>query len=209
MENTCLIVSGGKENNIKSFFTEGFDKLFVLACDKGFSYAVKQGIRCHFVCGDFDSYQGKIPDNAEVLPRCKDDTDTMHGIKTALEKGFSNIILTCAGGGRVDHFISNLQALVYAKNHGASAMMYDDSNIIQVLKDESVDIPNKAGYSLSVLAYSDSCEGVSISGTEYEIQDAVLKNEYPLGQSNAWKEKKCRISVKKGILLVIMSRLEA
>ncbi|MCQ2596752.1 MAG: thiamine diphosphokinase [Treponema sp.] len=208
----CLIISGGKENQIKGKFSEGFENVFVIACDKGCEYAVKQNIPCDYVCGDFDSYKGPVPVGAEVLPTHKDDTDTMHGIKKALEMGFREIILTCAGGGRTDHFISNVQALVYAKEEGSlssgvEVSLFDDENEIRILKNESAEFLRRKGFSFSVLSWSDKAEGVTISGAEYEVSDVCLTNSFPLGQSNEWKSDAITVSVKKGVLLVIMSKV--
>lgn len=211
----CLIIAGGKENSLESFFEYGKSKAFVIACDKGYEYALKQGIQPDYVCGDFDSCsepapsREKIPCGVEILPTHKDDTDLIHGIKYAIGRGFEKITVTCAGGGRYDHFLSNIQALVFAKTNRPECMvcLSDDENEITVLRDESFDFCRKEGWSLSVLSFSEVSEGVTIKGAEYEVENASLSSSFPLGQSNSFKDEKVSVTVRNGVLLVIMSKL--
>jgi len=222
MKSECLIIAGGIENQICSFYPDGFSNVFVIACDKGYDYAHKQNLPMDFVCGDFDSASSTIPSEkdftcgVEVLPTHKDDTDLIYAIRYALKKGFSRITVTCAGGGRTDHFISNIQALVFAKGNAESEFpseksvirLLDDDNEVLVIKNESVVLPKRDGSSLTVLSYTDKSVGVTITGAEYEVSDAVFTNRFPLGQSNSWKNEQVTVSVKEGILLLIMSKVE-
>lgn len=217
----CVIIAGGNENDVRKGFPLGLENVFVIACDKGYEYALNQQIPVDYVCGDFDSCKKEIPSSqsipcgVEVLPTHKDDTDLIHGIKFALNKGFEDITITCAGGGRWDHFLSNIQALVFAKQQilikssggNAKIRLFDDNNQVYVVQNEEILFPNVQGSSLSVLSFSDVSQGVTIKGAEYEISDFTLKNSFPLGQSNAWKDEKVSISVKNGTLIVIISKL--
>lgn len=214
----CLIIAGGKENNISRIYSSKkyLEKVYVIACDKGCDYALKQGIPVNFACGDFDSASELTKKqleklcNVEVLPTHKDDTDLIHGIKHAVKLGFRKITVTCAGGGRYDHFISNIQALVFAKTEGGmgcEVSLYDDDNEIFILADETRIFDRKEKWSLTVLSFSNKSEGVTITGAEYEVQNALFTNKFPLGQSNGWKNDKVTVSVSNGILIVIMSKI--
>ena len=68
--------------------------------------------------------------------------------------------------------------------------------------------PRRNGWSLSVFALTDACDGVSIRGTKYECENAALTNAFPLGVSNVWAAEEAVISVKSGILLAIQSKLQ-
>ena len=71
----------------------------------------------------------------------------------------------------------------------------------------TVSIPRINGWSLSVIALSDICTGVSISGAKYNLTDSDMSNRIPLGISNEWASDEVKVSIKKGILMVICSRM--
>ena len=80
-----------------------------------------------------------------------------------------------------------------------------DSRAVILTRGEKV-IPEKAGWSLAVLSLSDRSRGVTIKGTKYECEDIEMTGTYPLGVSNTWAGKEARISVKEGMLLILLSR---
>ena len=51
-------------------------------------------------------------------------------------------------------------------------------------------------------------EGVYETGLKYELKDAVLKKECPIGVSNEFMGIKSRVSVRKGTLLLIKESKE-
>ena len=116
MKGLCAIISGGEYSPMDDIKAAEY----IIACDRGYSYAKRSGIVPDLLLGDFDSYTGNLPEGAAVerLPREKDDTDTMHAVRRALELGFTRISLYCALGGRLDHLLANLQAASYAAERG-------------------------------------------------------------------------------------------
>lgn len=113
MEDFCAIISGGAFSPL-----ENIEKAaFVIACDQGLAYAQRCKVKPDLLVGDFDSYQGKIPDGVPrlELPAEKDDTDTMAAVRCAVDEGWKRIALYCAFGGRLDHLLGNLQAAAFAE----------------------------------------------------------------------------------------------
>ena len=115
MKGLCAIISGGEYSPMDDIKAAEY----IIACDRGYSYAKRSGIVPDLLLGDFDSYTGKLPEGAAVerLPREKDDTDTMHAVRRALELGFTRISLYCALGGRLDHTLANLIGRFEKKIH--------------------------------------------------------------------------------------------
>ena len=70
-------------------------------------------------------------------------------------------------------------------------------------------IPRRDGWSLSVFALSDQCTGITIRGTKYECTDATFSNTFCLGVSNVWAADTAVIQVRRGIIMVMLSRLKA
>ena len=201
----CFIVSAG---TFSPFPRPEADD-FIIACDRGYTYCERLGCKPDLLISDFDSYDGPVDASVplEEFPSEKDDTDTMLAIRYAIEHGFTEVLLTCALGGRLDHLFANLQSLVFARRHGLAASLISEDTEVFALQDESRSFPRKDGWSLSVFAADGPCRGVSISGAKYPLDKAELLPSFPLGVSNQWAESEAAITVREGILLVILSRM--
>ena len=84
---------------------------FVIACDAGYRNCVPLGRKPNVVVGDFDTAPCPEPQDEDVivLPHVKDDTDTEYAAKLASEKGFAEVLLLGAlGGRRLEHTLANL-----------------------------------------------------------------------------------------------------
>lgn len=208
-EKICLIISGGKyiKQNASSLKAD-----FTIACDKGYENAERYGIKPDLILGDFDSVSEENMRKIESsgiksmrYPKEKDDTDTMIAVKHALDMGFTRIKLICAFGGRPDHSFSNIQTAHYAAMRGAVVELVDEGSYITVFADGKIEIDRQDGVYLSVFSLSDRSSGVSIKGTKYELENAELTGDFPLGVSNEFKEKKAAVSVKSGCLMVMLT----
>ena len=181
-QNRCVVVSGGEFSPVSGLKPDDF----VIACDRGYAYCERLGIRPDLIISDFDSYRGPV--DAEIpLNRYaseKDDTDTMLAVRYAVEHGFRELLLCCALGGRLDHLIANLQSLVFARKHGLRASLRSEDTEVYTLQGDLLRIPRRDGWSLSVFALDGPCRGVCISGAKYPLVNAELLPSFPLGVSN-------------------------
>lgn len=205
----CIIISGGDEERLPSDTQD----CFVIACDRGYAYAVGQGVHPDLLISDFDSYVGPVADDVPVrkFRSEKDDTDTMLAMKQALAQGFHRVEIYCGLGGRLDHLYANLQTLIYGMTHGAQCKINSEDTCIYGVKDGALKIPAAEGWSLSVFAVSDRCTGVNLRGVKYPLTDAVLTNDFPLGVSNEFAvetDSYATVAVKQGVLLVMVCRCE-
>lgn len=203
---TCLIFSGGTYTPLSDAIPNAD---YVIACDRGWQYALRDGVKPDVIIGDFDS--APAPDISVpilVHPVIKDDTDTMLAVRHGLEQGCDHFCFLYALGGRADHMFANLQTAAFAVNARASAVILGQDDVYTFFSGRSVTFPRRPGWSLSVFAISDVCTGVSISGTKYEVEGAELNNYFPLGVSNAWASESAEICVDQGILMVVESRLQ-
>ncbi len=179
------------------------DSDYVIAADAGYNYCRENNIIPDLVLGDFDSL-GQAPKHGHVLelPVEKDDTDTMYAVKLGLEKGYRRFyIYGGLGGKRPDHSIANLQALLYLANRGARGWLFDKDYVFTALKNDSVRISGKGD--VSVFCLDGKAEGVSLKGLKYELTDAELGSDFPLGVSNSFAADEAEISVKNGDLLIM------
>lgn len=204
MGKSCAIISGGVFAPLS-----GIEQADVcVACDKGVEYALRCGCRPALLVGDFDSYAGELPEGIPVLelPVEKDDTDTMAAIRWAIDAGFEELTIYCALGGRLDHLLGNLQAAVFAVQHGARVHICGEGEELFLFTNGTIRLEPREGCSLSVLSMTDRCENVCIRGTKYTLEQAEISNAFPIGVSNAWQQT-AEISVESGVLMVILSRM--
>ena len=201
----CIIIAGGAYAPIGRI-GEGD---FVLACDRGYAYALREGIVPDLILGDFDSYAGALPEGVPILryPVEKDDTDAMLAVRWASEQGFDAVRLLCAFGGRLDHLLSNIQTLHYAAELGMEAEAEDEDTLLRVLRPGAYRLPYRADRSLSLLALTETVEGLTIRGAKYEVENAALRRPTTLGQSNAFVSD-VALSFRSGVLALICCRLE-
>lgn len=193
---------------------------FVIAADNGLTCLMRMGIRPDLVIGDYDSLseEGRMcleelrrvaPDSVVTLPVEKDDTDTMAAVKAGFARGYQNFRLVAALGGRLDHTIANIQTLAYIKMHGGSACIEGDDCLIQVIRNETVRIAAGPARTFSLFAMEAVIRGVTLRGMQYELEDAEITNDFPIGVSNYIAEHaEASVTVADGMALLILSRPE-
>lgn len=181
----------------------------VICADVAYLSAKREKLEPKIIIGDFDHGENDAPDQSTAefirVPCEKDDTDTMLCVKYALKKGADEIVIVGGIGGRLDHTFANLQTLAYIEKHGARGHLTSENNEAFLVRD-TVHIAKKDGWYLSVFAYDQACDGVTIQGTKYEVSDASLDTAFPLGVSNEITKDQAVISVKNGTLLIILSK---
>ena len=183
---------------------------FVICADGGYAHALRESITPNLLIGDFDSYNGPLPVDIKVMqvPAEKDYTDTGLCLQYALDRGFETIAVAGGLGGRFDHALSNLQSMAdaLAQNPRVRITIYSLQNTVTMLTGGALTVPSRPDCKLSLLAYSDVCTGVSVSGVHYPLSDVVLTNRFPLGVSNEFEAETAEVRVRDGNLLVIVSR---
>ena len=184
---------------------------FVIAADAGLNTLNEYGISPNLILGDFDSFQGIIPtgDNVILHPTKKDDTDTILAIKEGLNKGFKEFIIYGCLGGRLDHTFANIQAACFVAENGGNAVLINNETYLTVLKDSSIDFSSDCSGNISVFAVSEEATGVTEANLLYELNNATLSPDFPLGISNEFIGKNATVSVEKGKLCIIWDNTDS
>ncbi len=180
----------------------------IIACDAGYRNCAPLGCKPDIIVGDFDTAPcPEQQDDVIVLPHVKDDTDTEYAAKLAAQKGFDEVLLLGAlGGRRVEHTLANLCTGLGLEQRGIRAALQDErSRITFVLPGESRCYPKEEFFYFSAFPMEGRAEGVNEKGSFYELEDAVLTAGYPLGVSNEYAEgSSCiTISTRQGALVVV------
>lgn len=205
----------------------------VIAADGGLVHLERLGIKPSVIVGDFDSVESldrlfpyiseeeltRVKNcescgiesvfsgrTVEVVrrPVMKDETDLCLAYRIGASKGYTEFEIYGGVGGREDHTFANYCLLLEAKNDKNDVALIGNGAKIFVIKDEKKRIFGAEGSTVSVFAFGERAEGVSIRGLKYEAEEITLLPEIPLGVSNSFLASgEGEIEVKKGALLVI------
>ena len=186
----------------------------IIGVDRGLAFCYRNEVLPNYILGDFDSIdpeiiswyktQDKVPIK-EYKPE-KDDTDTKIGLELALKLGSDRIFLLGATGGRLDHYMGNLQSLMIPAREGKEAWILDEQNAMTVLaKGRTLKRAESFGKYISFFAMTDVVTNLSLSGFKYTLDGYTLESSNGIGCSNEFAEETAEVSFDQGLLLMVMS----
>lgn len=190
----------------------------IIAADGGLDHALAAGLRPAGLVGDLDSITATglawAEEHATVErhdPR-KDQTDTELALAMAIDLNPARLVLLAGGGDRLDHTLGALGALGHPTLtsipviegwwgrqrirvlHGPGRAQFDDLT---------------PGSQLSVLAAHGPCEGVTLTGVEWPLENHQLDPLVGLGISNSAAGSTVSISLLLGIVTVFLAPFDA
>ena len=199
----CVIVGGAEIRDYAAARAYFRDEDFYIFCDSGYRHAAALGVTPDLIVGDFDSSDDPHA-SAEtiVLPRAKDDTDTVFAAREALRRGFDDFLLLGVLGGRLDHTLANLSILLWLDTLGINALAVDAHSEVSIVSHTAVVEPCFSFFSL--LNISGLARGVTIKNARFPLEDAEIGCDYAYAVSNECLPGLCaEISVKEGRLLLV------
>lgn len=203
----CVILCASPNTSI-SFLKETVKPDdFLLCADGGYKYAEAIGRKPDLLIGDFDSSE-KPESSYEIIsfPPEKDDTDSFLALKIGIDRGFTDFLLLCGIGGRIDHTLANLALFPFAISKGVTLKIADEQNVLETIRDESREIKKrKQGENLSVFPLGGYAYGVTLKGVKYPLSEYTMEPVCPLGVSNEIIGDVADVSVRKGTLLIVRS----
>lgn len=205
----AVIIGGAKIEDyeyVKSHFRESD---FFIFCDCGLKHLESLSVKPNLIIGDFDSYTNpNMPVETIILPTVKDDTDTVFAAKEALKRGFKEVLLIGAVGGRMDHTMANIYILLWMDENGIKATLVDDYSEMEIIKDQTVYISDDYIF-FSLINIMGEASGISIKNAKYELLDGRIEPSYQYGVSNeVTKGKTAEVTVKSGKVLLIKVKQE-
>jgi thiamine pyrophosphokinase len=182
----------------------------VICADSGYKHAKRLGIVPDVIVGDFDSYDGELPDGTEIIRTVpeKDDTDTLMAIKKAIALGYKVISLFGAlGGKRFEHTIANVQAMMFAREHGCKLGIYGESTLLLQGADDGEQnyFREDEGTYLSVFAMTESADIEYMRGVKYPLGKYHMVQSFPIGVSNEITAATADIKLKSGVVLIVLT----
>ena len=203
----CIIFGAGEYGE---YNWERKENDYVIAADGGYEQLKKKNSLPDVLIGDMDSMCCK-PDLEKLreqgvvvveLPREKDDTDMLAAIRLGLEKDCEEFVIYGGTGGRLDHTIANIQCLIYLKNQKKKGYLIGEHSVTEIIRNERKDFSEKQQGIFSAFAIGADAYGVTEKGLKYEVNHAIIRQEFPIGISNEFIGQKSYIEVENGTLLL-------
>ncbi|MBQ7545327.1 MAG: thiamine diphosphokinase [Synergistaceae bacterium] len=202
-----VIVGGSEIRNYGLMRSCLRDDDYLVYCDCGLKHQEGLRVKPSLIIGDFDSHE-KPEDlrNVIVLPVVKDDTDTIFAVKEGIRRGYDDFLLLGVTGGRQDHNLGNIYALLYLAKRNKTATIIDDYSEIRIITaGETVKV--KAGWRFfSLLNIAGTARGITIGGAKYNLDGAEILPEYQYGISNEVLGDEAIVSLREGNLLLVLVR---
>ena len=200
----CVIVGGAGIREYQRIRESLRGDDWFVYCDGGLKHVQELGREPNLIVGDFDSHEQPETDTEMiVLPREKDDTDTVYAVKEAVRRGFREFLLIGVIGERFDHTFGNVALLLYLDSLGIPACILDDYSEMRIISRETAEVKDDYRW-FSLLNISGTAKGITIRGAKYPLTDGEITSEYQYGISNeVLPGKTAHVSVREGRLLLV------
>ena len=204
MTKRCVIVGGADINNYEFIKSCLNNDDFIVFCDSGLKHLEALRVRPGLIVGDFDSHEDPQLDvETIVLPREKDDTDTVFAVKEALKRGFEDFLLIGVVGARLDHTLGNVSILLMLDKAGKSGKIIDDYSEMEIVSSKPVFVEDRYAY-FSLINIFGEAKGITIENAKYPLDNSEISCEYQYGISNeVLPGERAKICIKRGKLLLI------
>jgi len=169
------------------------------AADSGYHLAEKLGLEPHIIVGDMDSINidaSQLTQEMITFPHDKDYTDTQLGCMALLERGCSSILLLGGGEGRLDHTLDLYHYLSTAAEH-ADIHWITRCEHVWFLQGATLTLESAKQSRISLFPFGSSADYVT-KGLLWKAEAA------PYSLSNRLTDSECRITVKQGVVAVIL-----
>ena len=201
----CYIFCSAPIADYKFLEKYDFQNDFVICADGGYVHAKKLGIIPDLWMGDGDSLIGSaiVTKEKKCFPVKKDNTDGDLAVMEALNRGFDEIIIIGALGGRLDHEFSHFCLLKKILDNGAKGFLISEKNEITMEKENFTVEPDGRKY-ISFFPFAGDVENFTVRGLCYEAENMHLACNEVHASSNCFDgDKVGKISFTSGYVLVI------
>jgi len=179
---------------------------YVIAADSGAATALAFGLRPNIVIGDQDSLDAATRKQLgdvrfELYPRAKDATDSELALQHALEQQPGELLLLgFLNGPRLDMTLANVLLLLRAPG----AVLLDEHNEARLLRGgEAHGWTPEPDELISLVPLVDDCAGVTTEGMLYPLHGEPLTLGATRGVSNEPRAAEVRVTLQKGLLLIV------
>jgi len=207
----AVVVAGGQFSHTDNWPRLAVGADLIVGADGGAAQAMASGLSPDVVIGDMDS----LPDEARtaltgdgrefiVHPRAKDETDLELALTYVVERGYRDIVVLGALGGRLDHTLANVLLLALPRFGAARIAILGGGQEALVLHGgSSLDVDGRPGDLVSLLPLGGDAVGVTTRGLAWALDGEILHFGASRGVSNEMTAATARVELDSGCLLVI------
>lgn len=209
----AVIIANGELRDPASARWRAENADLLIAADGGAKHCRALGLTPHIVVGDLDSLTPgeraaleRAGARFEVHPARKAETDLELALRVALREGAHEVLILAALGERWDQSLANVLLLAHPDFASLALRLADGPDTLWVVRDRAV-VRGAPGDTLSLLPLAGGADGVTLAGLEYPLTDSPLRFGHTTGVSNVFTAPEATISVRRGLLLAVHTRL--
>ena len=206
----AVLFANGEAQSRAALALQGND--FLVAVDGGLHHLHDLGLNPHLLIGDMDSLSAQEVEacrqaGIEILhfPPAKNKTDLELALDEVLRRGYRNIRIAFALGGRLDQTLGNL-ALLSRPDLDYCSVRIDDGLTEVALLRHTITLACQPGDTVSLLPWGGEAGGVVTHGLEFALVGETLLPWQTRGISNRCTGERFSLSLEQGVLLLIHSR---
>ena len=212
----AIVVAGGDAAPDDAALLLGVDLL--IAADSGATWLAGIGVRPDVVIGDMDSVDPSLLERLEAdgvaierHPSEKDASDAELAVARAVSAGADELlVLGALGGERLDHGLTNVLLLADRSWSGvAVTIVRGDTTLRAVHGGNQVVLGGAPGDLVTLLSVDGDAAGVRTRGLRYPLNGEALALGRSRGLSNEVEQAPASVSLERGTLLVIETRIES
>ncbi len=206
----AVLFANGEALNLTTLELQAQD--FLVAVDGGLHHLQALGLSPQLLIGDMDSLSAQEVEacrqaGVEILryPPAKNKTDLELALDEVLQRGYRNILIAFALGGRLDQTLANL-ALLSRPDLNDYAVRIDDGLTEVTLLRHTLTLACQPRDVVSLLPWGGAAGGVVTHGLEYPLDSETLLPWQTRGISNRCTGESFSVSLEQGALLLIHTR---
>ncbi|MBA3331870.1 MAG: thiamine diphosphokinase, partial [Actinobacteria bacterium] len=207
-DDTVIVIAGGETLPPRPRTPAG-SRARVVAADEGVDHALALGLRVDIAVGDFDSVSPAGLAAAEAAGARiarhqaeKDATDLELALDEAVALAPRRLLVLGVDGGRLDHLLASLLGLGSDRYAELEVDALLGAASVHVVRGERR-LEGEPGELISLFALHAPAEDVTTAGLAYGLSGETLRPGSSRGVSNVFAEREARISVGRGIVLVV------
>lgn len=208
------IVAGGPEELLPDLYEYNGESTVWVGVDRGVFHLLQRNIIPAVAFGDFDSVsseeltliEGQVKELKYFKPE-KDETDTELSLNWAIDQSPNEIRLFGGTGGRLDHFMANIQLLIgpLLKGNPLDIVLIDKRNKVFVKGPGSYRLEKENKKYISFIPATPAVKNLTLKGFKYPLENRHISFGSTLCISNELISHYGTFSFSEGILIVVRS----